>query len=384
MKKTTKMAGLVAGLMILAGITFTGCPQFQDIVNSFGKDDFYGYWKTIDYTTDSTGTANRVDYYSNNGSFYQIEWEFDGKSENVFKDNSNGGTFRQHLTRYSDAALTTKTNETFWTGAYKITSNSGYDKGKLFLYYEFGAQLSLSVTDANTGTVYQPVTKEDGTTKYTYDEVKNWKSEDFLNMWKHGKINVESVTGDKGLDLLADSTLQGIPAATGVSVANGVSVKVRYANAAQKKNPVCSDIEYFRFRLRDSTVSGYGRMMATTMDKTGANEIGRIYNKWLDQAWYDEHKEDTVSGTTYKIKDCGSYSSTYGCPVKKGCNWTNMNNRCLARYTISSNYTQPASSDTKTNAVLFGITTGTDGNITSISDASEDSNDNNDYTVIEQ
>ena len=356
MKKTTKFGLLLTAAAAAIAMTFMGC----DVLDTFGKDDFYGHWKTTDF--DESG--NRVEYYQNGSSYYQIEWEFDGTSENLF--NADGGTFRQHLTRYSDAALTSKVNETFWTGAYKLTSNSGYDKGKLYLYYEFGAQLM----DYDKYTAV----KNDGAA-VSYSDVYGWTNEDFLNVWKYGKKDVSAEEGDKGYDLLADNSLYTSNAMSDACVIrNGVLLQVRYADQEKKKDPVCSDIEYFRFRLEDGTVSGYGRMMTTTMNKNGSAEIGLTYNKWLSKAYWDESKA---------YQELGNYSNTYGCPVKSGCSWSGMNFRCLARLKRSSDYTEYSSNDPSTNAQLFKITVNpSTGKISSIDDSEDD--DSNDYSVIEQ
>ena len=367
MKKTTKFGLLLTAAAAAIAMTFTGCEQLQDIAASFGKDDFYGHWKTLDYDDNN----NPIEYYYNGQDYYQIEWEFDGTSENLF--NAEGGTFKQHLTKYTDNTLSTKKNETYWTGAYKLSANSGYDKGKFILFYEFGVQLE--------NTENKTVAKDNGT-NVTFDDVYNWTNEDFLNVWKYGKTDVSAEEGEKGLALLADDDLQNVNVAvmedgTAQSAKHGVMVQVRYADKENKKNPVCSDIEYFRFRLEDATVSGYGRMMATTMNTKGTDEIGRIYNKWITKDDYD---------STDKYKALGKYSNTYGCPVYKGCSWTKMNFRCLARLSKGSGYTKYASKETKTNKQLFKITTGDNGNITSIDDSEDvgEKADDFDYSDIEK
>ena len=76
MKKTTKLAGLAAGLLALVGVTFTSC----DVLQTFGKDYFYGTWLTLDY--DSSGNVIPF-YHGTNNKYYTIRWDFDGKSENI-------------------------------------------------------------------------------------------------------------------------------------------------------------------------------------------------------------------------------------------------------------------------------------------------------------
>ena len=57
MKKITKICVLMA--TFIAAIGLTGCPHAADFFQSFGKDDLYGTWMTLEF--DENG--NRQDYY---------------------------------------------------------------------------------------------------------------------------------------------------------------------------------------------------------------------------------------------------------------------------------------------------------------------------------
>ncbi|MEE3314586.1 MAG: hypothetical protein VZR56_10575, partial [Treponema sp.] len=125
MKKTIKLCALLVAAAAAIAVTFTGCPDL-----GFGKDDLYGTWKTLDF--DANG--NPVDRYTTSDGTYSVTWKFDGNSENMF--NGTGGTFKQHLVKYSSSGSVDA--ESFWYGEYAIKGNSGYSKGKLYLYYECG------------------------------------------------------------------------------------------------------------------------------------------------------------------------------------------------------------------------------------------------------
>ncbi|MBO5607947.1 MAG: hypothetical protein J5930_08645 [Treponema sp.] len=357
MKRNNKLLALFSGLLVMVGLSVTSCNP--DVAASFGKDYFFGTWKTTDF--DASG--NRQTYYRNSdGKYYTITWKFDGKSENLF--NTDGGSFRQHLINWgitaptvnADGTLTgSKENETVWIGAYKLKGNSSYSRGKLFLYYEFGVDLI----------------GEEQPTSLNYEEVKDWTSENYLNYAFYG--NKDAPSGKTaGLDLLDDvdqklsansydnrkvvkvtsmepltyTLSDSTPEGNGSIVSNHVTIQVR-----GKANPKCSDVEYFRFNLKDATASGYSRMMATVMDKDGSTKIGKTYSQWVGN------------------------DTSYGTKVYEECSWSNVATRCLARISVSDtgNETQWVSNDTRSNSTLFHMTAGN----------SVDNSDTTDYTDTE-
>ena len=342
MKKITKICAVVAAC--LAAIGMTGC--------NFGKDDFYGYWRTTDF--DANG--NRIDYYQVGSSYYQIDWDFNGVSEDMFKD---GGTFKQHLKRATSVEnlrAGTYDNETFWTGKYQLKGNSDPSKGSLILFYEYGVQLET----------YGGYEKISG---YTYNDVKDFSEADFLNIWKH---NTKSPTsGTTGLGILADSSLQ-----TGFTnnsdgssgrFRNGIYVQTRYITGQTKKE--YGDIEYFRYRLEDAAgFKGYARMLTTTVDKNGTHSIGGVYNQWHNDG-------KTATGFDPKL---GSESSKYGWKNNSECSWNTTNFRALGLREKNGDW---ASNDSRTNAELFKITV-TGGKITGINATGD--NDDTDYSDIDR
>ena len=353
MKRNNKLLALFSGLLVMVGLSVTSCNP--DVAASAGKDYFFGTWKTTDF--DSNG--KRQTYYQA-GNYYTITWKFDGKSENLF--NTDGGSFRQHLINwgttlpeFNDAGIPTRTpeNETVWIGAYKLKGNSSYSRGKLFLYYEFGVDLI----------------GEGQPTSLNYEEVKDWTSENYLNYAFYADKNAPAGK-TAGLDLLdvVDQKLSAVPTydykqvvkvtsieplnyTTGASnppgngsiVSNHVTIQVR-----GKANPKCSDVEYFRFNLKDATASGYSRMMATVMDKDGSTTIGKTYSQWVGN------------------------ETSYGTKVYDGCSWGSATTRCLARISVSDtgSETQWVSNDTRNNSTLFHMTAGN----------SVDNSDTTDYT----
>lgn len=339
----------------LAAIGMTGC--------NFGKDDFYGYWRTTDF--DANG--NRIDYYrtgtSPNYNYYQIEWDFNGTSENAF---SNGGTFKQHLKRASspdDLHAGILTNETFWTGKYQLKGNSGYSAGSLILYYEYGVQL---ITNGSKTAI----------SGFSYDNVKDWSEADFLNMWKYGILSPS--LSPTGLALLNDPDLQGNhlnisnpqDGSSGV-FANGVYIQTRYKEGTTTKE--CGDIEYFRYRLEDGDWSGYCRMLTTTLNKDGTEIIGGLYNEWdkMNNPITDDKPDDNIENDRTR--------TSYGWKNSSKCSWSDTNYRALGL--IKKGSGEWASNDSRTNAELFKITT-SGGKITSIDDTGD--NDDTDYSDIDR
>jgi len=342
MKKITKICVLMA--TFLAAIGMTGCPN-----SPIGKDDFFGYWRTTDFDAD----GNRLDYYQTSSGFYQIDWDFNGVSENMFKD---GGTFKQHLKRASSLANLrngTYDNETFWTGKYQLKGNSGYSYGVLVLYYEYGAQLN------NRGNT---VTKAD----YTYNEVKDFSEADFLSVWKDGNKNSSATVQDLLKDpALTDSDpIDNDDGTSGVS-RNGITVQKRIKNNKTEYG----DIEYFRFRLEDGVgFKGYARMLATTVDRDGQTPIGGIYNQWK--------KLNTPIGDTSVDDKLGKESSKYGWKNNSNCSWNGTNFRALALMDKSSG--EWVSNDSRTNEQLFKIHKNNSGEFDSIAD---DANDPTNYRI---
>ncbi len=337
----------------LAAIGMTGC--------NFGKDDFYGYWRTtdfdangnrIDYYTITTGTApNTTTYY------YQIDWDFNGVSEDMFKD---GGTFKQHLKRADSLdhlRAGTYDNETFWTGKYQLKGNSGYSYGVLVLYYEYGAQLN-----DRGGTVIK--------TNYTYDEVKNFSEADFLKVWKYGNTSssatVEGLLTDNSL--ISSDPIDADDGTSGVS-SHGITVQKRIKDNKTEYG----DIEYFRFRLEDGVgFKGYARMLATTVGTDGHSPIGGIYNQW-------KKLNTPIAVPSEEDPKLGQKSNKYGWKNNSECSWNGTNFRALALMDKSSG--EWVSNDSRTNEQLFKISRNTSGSkITSI-DTSANTNDPTDYSI---
>lgn len=341
MKMTKKLGLLASALICGACLTFTGCP---DMWASFGKDDFFGTWKTMEFDTD----GNPIQCYeAKNGNFYSITWKFDGTSENMFS--GTGGTFTQHLVNYSSKDMTTVQNETFWYGEYAIKGNSAYSKGKLFLYYEVGFDIDDAVKAGvdgscdETGKVYS-LSKAGTSTSYNAEKafnvlttLYNWKVADFLN---YAFDNTEGKANLGNEDLMAVAPLSYINADNGgaetkytaiTNCANGgyrknfVTIQVRY-KSAEKSSMVCSDIEYFRFNLKDPHNSGYTRMMATVLgtkkSKTDPDKtIGAVYNSWITSTDGLAIK----SGETWK-------KTSYGYKVYDGCSWEPSKSSGATRY----------------------------------------------------
>ena len=350
MKKITKISVLLA--IFVATIGLTGCP---DVAASFGKDDFVGTWMTLDIEGNTQKT-----YYHNSttGGYYSITWNFDGRAENMF--NGNGGRFWQHLVNYTSAEMTEVQNETFWLGQYAIKGNSGYSKGKLYLYYQCALDIDDKVKAEHGGSYDATAAR---TLFYDIAGIQDdelgtdnvaWKMEDFLNA---------AFDNTSGLDNLTNETLCGLAyngqykdgAArspdtlfyNGAYVANNVTIQVRKQNDKIK----CSDVEYFRFNFKDSSASGYTRLMATVLDKDGsANKIGGIYNQWVtEEEAAGTSIGDGISTETKKFD--GGYK------VKEGSSWSCQTTRYMGRISVKSTPTNPTwlYSDNRANNVLFNL-----------------------------
>lgn len=366
MKKITKICAVVAAC--LAAIGLTGCP---DVIASIGKDDFVGTWMTLDIASNGTQKT----YYHNTNvtpnGYYSITWNFDGRSENMF--NGNGGRFWQHLVNYQDAAMTIVQNETFWLGQYAIKGNSGYSKGKLYLYYQCGYDIDDKVRADNNGnysetaakTLFYDLAGIQDTTLGT-DGVAS-TMEDFLNIAFGNTNGLANLDNEILCGLAYNGQYQNGSAAypdtnyyNGAYVGNNVTIQVRRQDGQIK----CSDIEYFRFNLKDGSTSGYTRMMATVLDKDGSDtKIGGIYNQWVKNT---EVTGDTIGDNIPKTakKFNGGYK------VKSGCSWSNFDTRYMGRISVKSSPTNPTwlYSDQKTNAQLFNL---------------EDSRDYTDYSDVD-
>ena len=335
----------------LAAIGLTGCP---DVADSFGKDDFRGTWMTLDFAD-----GNPKTYYKNtsNNKYYSITWNFDGKSENMF--NGNGGRFWQHLVNYgTDSTLQNVENETFWLGQYAIKGNSGYSKGKLYLYYQCALDIDseIGLSDPN----YKAKAKE-----YFYhiagiersSSLENngvnfkWTLEDFLNKAfgnTNGSANLDNETlcslaynGQYGGDSLYDTEFY-----NGAYVANNVTIQVRNQDGKMK----CSDIEYFRFNLKDGSASGYTRMMATVLNqKDDQATIGGIYNQWVPEDYSGTTVGDSISTSVKKFNG--------GFKVKNGCSWSGQDTRFMGRISVTSTPEDPSwlNSNTDNNDTLFKV-----------------------------
>ena len=364
MKKTTKMAGLVAGLMILAGITFTGCPDL-----GVGKDDFFGTWMTLDFDSDGV----RKPFYESNNKYYAVRWNFNGKSENL----GDGGVFKQHLVVYGSNANPTKseneytltkndstvTAETYWFGEYDITGNSAYDRGKFFLNYEAGFDIRAAIvtshyvvsTDANGKKTF--VVDASNTDSYKdkaaaiVKVLDEWTLDDYIN-WSFGNSDGKENLKSDEIKNYAFNYSNGDPASTNPTVtnpthsgcfgANNVILKVRYNTNNTKL--LCSDIEYFRFNFEDPTGAGYRRMRGTVKDKNGST-IGGIYNQW---ATADEAKT-LVPSQTKKFTRYDAWK------VHEGCGWSGGDTRYMGRIKLGTDDNPEWQyRKTDTNDVLFG------------------------------
>ena len=356
MKKITKICAVVAAC--LATIGLTGCP---DVAASIGKDDFYGTWITLDI---EDGETPKTVYKNVNGTgdakdkYYSITWNFDGKAEDMF--NGTGGTFWQHLVRYSNEAKTTVENETFWYGEYAIKGNSGYSKGKLYLYYECGYDIDDKVRADNGGnydavaakTLFYELAGIQDATLGT-DNVA-WKTADFLNRAFNNTDGLGNLTNDE-LTALAYYQQNKNGALSydtdfynGAYVANNVTIQVR-----KKDNKFqCSDVEYFRFNLKDGSASGYTRMMATVLDTNGTSTIGGIYNQWATASDVTNGKIGANISSTEKKFDGGF-------KVKNGCSWSGATTRYMGRISVKSTPADPNPewkySITDTNEELFNL-----------------------------
>ncbi len=340
MKKTTKMAGLVAGLMILAGVTFTGCPQDLGV----GKDDFFGTWMTLDF--DSEGV--RKPFYETTEKYYAVRWFFNGKAENL----GDGGLFRQHLVVYDKTKVSPVKNETeytitknettvsaesYWFGKYDITGNSAYDRGKFFLNYEAGMDVKAMVLagyvpsepDANGKKSFVINTTGTATYKEKADAIvkvlDGWELVDYVN-WAFGNTegleNLKSTTM-KSLAFDANYTEGDNPTHAGGYAHNNAILKVRYNTNDTKI--LCSDIEYFRFNFVDAQAGGYRRMRGTTKNTDGTT-IGGIYNQWATE----EEAKGIVSSQTKKFSRYDAWK------VKDGSAWTGTDTRYMGRIELGT------------------------------------------------
>ena len=272
-------------------MTFTGC--------GFGKDDFYGTWKTLDFDAEGNEITS---YRTDNGWDRTVTWCFDGTSENMF--GGDGGGFWQHLVAKNSNGDVVA--ETFWYGEYDIKGNSGYSKGKLYLYYECGYDIKNGDVDLET--------------------LKTWKVEDFVEK-----------AGLSGLDSEALTAIDTVRSdGTSYYMNNHVFIQLREKDGKKQ----CGDIEYFRFVLKagPGDIGGYNRMRATVLNKAGSTpaRIGGVYNQW------------TTANTE-------GFSGTFrgGYKTSDQCTWSGVDERFMGL--IDGNGTFKTSSK-KTNEELFPAT----------------------------
>ncbi len=311
MKKTNKLVGLAAGFLALVGVTFTSCGDFGA---SIGKDDFFGTWETLDF--DNSG--NKVLSYYAQGANRRIVWKFNGKAENI----NDGGTFSQVSYNYGSNVpnatsikngTDTLDNVTFLYGKYDIKGNSDYSKGKYYMSYQIMIPLKTFITESKplVDKVNKKITLGSGSSTFNnatvtdvVEVMNEWQLKDFLDL----------AYGGDGVNRLKSETATPAddPDKTQYFLKNNIRVQVKYVG----NKLLCSDVEYFRFNLKDSSVSvsGYTRMMVTTIDKNGSDEIGRTYNQW---------KNDNS-----KLSEANE--------IQTGCLWTGTNTRYMGRISVNS------------------------------------------------
>ncbi len=311
MKKTIKLCALLVAAAAAIAVTFTGCPDL-----GFGKDDLFGTWMTLDFVN-----GEPVSYYAGDGGYYSVTWKFDGTSENLFA--GTGGTFKQHLVKYSNSSLTSKAEETFWYGEYAIKANSSCSKGKLYLYYECG--YSMIHGGSQVGTV-------------SLDTLWDWDRDDYINASELQAVLTDYTTVTSS-NLHTDST-------TNVryyqKTGNPVLIQIRKEGNDIK----CSDIEYFRFNLKDGSLYGYTRLMATTRNaRGGSTQLGGIYSQWSEES-------STIGTTTFRG----------GVRIHDGCSWKDptggpSGTRYMGRVSARGTLEDPIwmYSNTKSNSELFNL-----------------------------
>lgn len=389
MKKTTKLAGLAAGLLTLAGVTFTSCDP--DVLDSYGKDDLRGTWKTMEY--DDNGVI--LPYYISKkadkddgtaGNYYSISWWFDGNAENL---GAKKGLFSQRLLNYgkenevsfeikdvykldkegkeTDKKLssykqftTEPKNDTFWFGEYDVAANSGYSRGKMYLYYEAGINVR-DLVKAGYKVSDEKTLVKGGDGNYTLavgdaivDVLKTWTLADFANFAFDNENGLENLKKEDLKSLKYNEVNAAGTKTTDTIWYNGaykdncVTLQVRYDEAGKKL--LCSDVEYFRFNLRDKSWSGYSRMRSTLYDQKGQTDdhiIGGIYNQWVTE-------KDVAEGKIGNAID--AKSTKYGYKVLKGCSWSGTNTRYMGKISLTSTKDRivwiPDTSDQK-NAEYF-------------------------------
>ena len=304
MKRATKLSVLLVVAAAAIAVTFTGCPDL-----GFGKDDLYGTWKTLDF--DANG--NPVDRYTTSDGTYSVTWKFDGNSENMF--NGTGGTFKQHLVKYSSSGGVEA--ETFWYGEYAIKGNSGYSKGKLYLYYECGYNMRGTGASASL------------------DELWDWSLDNYIG-----------ASGFSGIDAMSAGspiTVEGIQCYHNNN--NPVYIQVKKDSNGDIK---CSDIEYFRFNLKDGSLYGYTRLMTSTTAPNG-NAIGGIYSQWGEAA--------TTTVTSSNAHFAG------GNKIANSCSWKGTSIRYMGRISARSTPDEPiwmCSSTTPNSEYFNGVDVGDD------------------------
>lgn len=335
MKKTTKLAGLAAGLLALVGVTFTSC---GDLGDTFGKDYFLGTWETYDYVDNKV-----VPTYDGSGSNYRVIWKFNGNAENI----NDGGIFRQVIINYETTKPTTEDIKkgsvvpkkvNYWIGKYDLKANSGYDKGKYYMYFQINATITDLIEDGYyvDGKTIKQNTGDKIVTNKKIDAFialfDTWNQTDFINEAygnKNGYDNLKTWTSETHGSKSIDNYETG---------SGNKYIKLHIVRDSNKK-VLCNDVEYFRYRLEDADATGFTRMMVTSIDPKGdgTEHIGKTFNQWKDGK-----EKLTITGN--KVDD--------------KCNWTGINTRYLgkiSRYPENLNDPKWLCNNKKTNADLFKL-----------------------------
>lgn len=264
MKATKKLTVLAACLIAAAALMVTSC---NDPTSSFGKDDFFGTWNSsYTYPTDATTVPGGKLDTTLTGHQYKVTMWYNGTSESILKGGE--GRFWQHKLHYK-ADGTTVVSETFWTGTYTLSNNSGITTGYLNLKYEYGYDMKVGTLKIDE--------------LITMAEADDYEAQ-FLNLC------FENTDGEANL---YNQTLVKVAAATGYYKDSKGIVTVQVRKADEKSDELCSDIEKFDFKLGDSSLTKGYQSMTATADPTDTKCT--TINEWEK----DLYESDGDDSTTY-------------------------------------------------------------------------------------